>query len=225
MTFDTLLLPNLLAGALGKIGVNAEVSDASDVTVNGKKISGSARAAVGGREIHHATLLFDADLDALHALTSSVSGCAFVSGGIKSRRSPVANISSFMPGVKTDEFIEMIKTALGGADGWLTEDDFDLSEVSGGKYLSHDWTYGENPKFSFSGTCDTARGALTLSYESRKGVILTARADGAFAEQILKIAGAPLAPGATRDALIEAGVTEPDAVLLERFILTGKTQI
>ena len=222
---DTLLLPNLLAGALGKIGVNAEVSDASDVTVNGKKISGSARAAAGGREIHHATLLFDADLDALHALTSSVSGGAFVSGGIVSRKSPVANISSFLPGISTDEFIEKIKTVLGGADGWLTEDDFDLSEVSGGKYLSPDWTYGENPKFSFSGTCDTARGALTLSYESRKGIILSVDAEGAFAEQISKLAGAALAPGKTYDALREAGADEPDAVLLERFILTGKTQI
>ncbi len=219
---DTLLLPNLLSGALGKIGVTAEINSLSDVALNGSKISGSARAAVGGREIHHATLLFDADLDALHTLTSSVSGGAFVSGGIGSRKSPVANISSFLPGVTTDEFIEKIKTALGGADGWLTENDFDLSAVSDGKYLSPDWTYGENPKFSFSGSCETPRGTLTLSYESRKGVILSVDARGAFAEQLRELAGAPLAPGATYGALRKAGVTEPDAFLLERFILTGK---
>ena len=222
---DTLLLPDLLADALCKIGVRAAVNDASDVTVEGKKVSGSARAAVGSREIHHATLLFDVNLDALCALTSSVSGDAFVSGGIKSRKAPVANISPFMPDVTTDEFIEKIKAAIGGSDGWLTEDDFDLSAVSGQKYRSTDRTYGENPKFAFSGTCETARGTLTLSYESRKGKILSVDAVGAFAENIRKLVGASLAPGETCEALVGAGVGRDDATVLERFILTGKTQI
>lgn len=221
---DTLLLPEKLAEALGKIGVRAAVNDASDVTVGGKKVSGSARAAVGDREIHHATLLFDTDLDVLRSLTSSVSGDAFVSGGIASRKSPVANISSFLPGTSTDEFVGAIKAALGGAYGWQTEDGFDLFAVSdlAREYTSDDRTYGENPKFTFSGTCETAKGTLSLSYESRKGIILTARADGAFAEQIKALAGATLAPGATYGALIKAGVKETDAAVLERFILTGR---
>ena len=222
---DTLLLPDLLADALCKIGVGAAVNDASDVTVEGKKVSGSARAAVGSREIHHATLLFDVNLDALCALTSSVSGDAFVSGGIKSRKAPVANISPFLPGLSTDGFIEKIKSALGGSDGWLTEDDFDLSAVSDGKYRSSEWTYGENPKFSFSGTCGTERGTLSLSYESRKGKILSVDADGAFAERMNELVGASLAPGETYDALIRAGVGDADAAVLERFILTGKIDI
>ena len=222
---DTLLLPEKLAAALGRIGIPAEVGGGSDVTAGGYKISGSARAAVGDREIHHATLLFDTDLDALRSLTSSVSGDAFVSGGIASRKSPVANISAFLPGTSTDEFVGAVKAALGGAYGWQTEDGFDLFAVSdlAREYTSDDRTYGENPKFAFSGTCETARGALTLSYESGKGAITAVRAEGAFAEQINKLAGAPLAPGATHRALTEAGVAEPDAVLLERFILTGKT--
>ncbi|MBQ6678133.1 MAG: hypothetical protein IJM71_08805, partial [Clostridia bacterium] len=190
----------------------------------GYKISGSARAAVGDREIHHATLLFDTDLDALRLLTSSVSGDAFVSGGIASRKSPVANISAFLPGTSTDEFVGEVKAALGGAYGWQTEDGFDLFAVSdlAREYTSDDRTYGENPKFAFSGTCETARGALTLSYESGKGAITAVRAEGAFAEQINKLAGAPLAPGATYGALVGAGVGETDAELLERFVLTGK---
>ena len=215
---DTLLLPEKLAAALGRIGIPAEVGGGSDVTAGGYKISGSARAAVGDREIHHATLLFDTDLDALRSLTSSVSGDAFVSGGIASRKSPVANISAFLPGTSTDEFVGEVKAALGGAYGWQTEDGFDLFAVSD---LAREYT-SENPKFAFSGTCETARGALTLSYESGKGAITAVRAEGAFAEQINKLAGAPLAPGATYGALIGAGVGETDAELLERFVLTGK---
>lgn len=219
---DTLLLPALLSGVLGKIGVSTEVSDSSDVTIEGKKVSGSARAAVGDREIHHATLLFDTDLDALRALTSSVSGDAFVSGGIGSRKAPVSNISSFLPGLSTDAFVEKIKSALGGPDGWLTEDDFDLSEVSERKFGSSEWIYGENPKFCFSGKCETARGPLELEYTSRKGVILSVGARGAFSKQLSKLAGARLAPGATYEALIGAGVGKDDAARLERFVLTGR---
>ena len=55
-----------------------------------------------------------------------------------------------------------------------------------------------------------------------KGAITAVRAEGAFAEQITKLAGAPLAPGATYGALIGAGVGKTDAELLERFVLTGK---
>ena len=110
---DTLLLPEKLAAALGRIGIPAEVGGGSDVTAGGYKISGSARAAVGDREIHHATLLFDTDLDALRSLTSSVSGDAFVSGGIASRKSPVANISAFLPGTSTDEFVVEVERLKG----------------------------------------------------------------------------------------------------------------
>ena len=41
---DTLLLPEKLAAALGRIGIPAEVGGGSDVTAGGYKISGSARS-------------------------------------------------------------------------------------------------------------------------------------------------------------------------------------
>jgi lipoate-protein ligase A len=54
--------------ALADLGVPAEMSGRNDLLVDGKKISGNAQHASVDRVLHHVTLLFDSDLDALSAV-------------------------------------------------------------------------------------------------------------------------------------------------------------
>ena len=63
LDYDRCLAPVLRA--LNALGVPAQKSRTCDMTVDGKKISGSAQKIANGRVLHHGTLLFDADLTRL----------------------------------------------------------------------------------------------------------------------------------------------------------------
>ena len=54
---------------LKTVGINAEFSGRNDITIDGKKISGTAQTVWQDRVMHHGTLLFDTDVN---ALTSSL---------------------------------------------------------------------------------------------------------------------------------------------------------
>ncbi len=63
----------IIINALGSLGIEAKVSGRNDITVDDKKISGSAyRLNLGGKggkgkkALHHGTILFSVDLQALH---------------------------------------------------------------------------------------------------------------------------------------------------------------
>lgn len=79
---------------LRSLGVEAELSGRNDITVDGRKVSGTAMCSHGGRSLFHGTLLINSDLDALsEALRAD--GEKLAGHGVKSVRSRVANISEF----------------------------------------------------------------------------------------------------------------------------------
>ena len=49
--------------ALGKLGIQAELSGRNDIMVEGRKISGNAMFATRGRMFSHGTLLFNSEMD------------------------------------------------------------------------------------------------------------------------------------------------------------------
>lgn len=81
-----------LALCLRKAGFDAWPSGRNDITVDGRKVSGSAFYSTGFRNIIHATLLCNVDLDMMqHALTPPPGKLS--SKGISSVRQRVANLS------------------------------------------------------------------------------------------------------------------------------------
>ena len=79
---------------LRSLGVEAELSGRNDITVDGRKVSGTAMCSHGGRSLFHGTLLINSDLDALsEALRAD--GEKLAGHRVKSVRSRVANISEF----------------------------------------------------------------------------------------------------------------------------------
>ena len=68
LDYDRCLAPVLRA--LNALGVPAQKSRTCDMTVDGKKISGSAQKIANGRVLHHGTLLVDADLTRLDEITT-----------------------------------------------------------------------------------------------------------------------------------------------------------
>ena len=82
--------------ALSALGVAAELSGRNDICVEGRKVSGTAQRLSLGRVLHHGTLLFDTDAEALSgALRADPE--KFRSKAARSVRSRVGNIRDFLP--------------------------------------------------------------------------------------------------------------------------------
>lgn len=81
--------------ALESLGVHAELSGRNDLQVEGKKFSGNAQHASGTRVLHHGTLLFDSDLDALSAALR-VDEEKLRARAVRSVRSRVTNLRPYL---------------------------------------------------------------------------------------------------------------------------------
>ena len=107
--------------ALHAVGIKAEITGRNDLEVEGKKISGNAQRYAGGYLMHHGTLLWDTDVEAM-IRSLNVSDEKFVSKAAKSVRARVGNIKDFAPEDLTlDSFIDALKYYLTdeGKDGEL----------------------------------------------------------------------------------------------------------
>lgn len=154
--------------ALQSLGIPAEIGNAFDITVDGKKVSGNAQSVVRGRVMHHGTLLFDSDLTALSALTGHARD-DIQSKAIKSRPSPVCNLRPYLKNdMDTDEFTKYMTNALCGEDvtirNFTKEETGEIERLRDEKYLSWEWNFGRSPKFTKDcGTfsADVAGGIIT----------------------------------------------------------------
>lgn len=85
-----------IVGALADLGVTARFSSRNDITVEGRKISGSAQRRSGSRMLHHGTMMVDLDAGILgKALTGNPD--KYRSKGVASHKSRVANLREFLP--------------------------------------------------------------------------------------------------------------------------------
>ena len=161
---------------LRTLGVNAKIDATSALFVDGHKISGNAQAAVGGRVMHHGTLLFDVELSALSALTGRARE-KVVSRSIKSNPSPVTNIRPHLASDMTvEEFISAISAYLSGENNTVREFTADeiaeIENLADEKYRTWQWTYGKCPAFTLESehvTLKSKGGIITEAFSSDDG--------------------------------------------------------
>lgn len=163
--------------ALAKMGVKAELLGRNDILVDGRKISGNAQFATGGRMFSHGTLLFDTDMEGVvNAL--KVKKDKIESKGIKSIRSRVANISEFLEKpISIVQFREeILKSIFGGEEQIeyreLTEEDWkQINELSAERYGNWEWNYGRSPKFNVQQSKRFSVGGIDVRLQVVKGMI------------------------------------------------------
>ena len=90
------LFTDPIVKALRGLGLDAEASGRNDILVSGHKVSGTAQHLIQGRILHHGTLLFDSDPEMI-AGALNPDPTKFQSKSVKSVRSRVGNIRSFLP--------------------------------------------------------------------------------------------------------------------------------
>lgn len=168
---------------LNELGVPAEFSGRNDITVDGKKISGNAQTVYGDKIMHHGTILFDTDPDAL-TLSLNPNKLKIESKGIKSVRARVTNIKDRLQKIVT---IEQFKKGL--ADKFLSfcqpytfnqQDEDAINKLVEEKYSHFEWNMGRSPKGKNVFTKKFAFGVLTISFDTEKGVMQNVSIMGDF---------------------------------------------
>jgi len=165
-----------IINALAYYGVKAEFSGRNDITIGGRKISGNAQAVVGGRLLHHGTLMFHTDFDRLSAVLSPDER-KISSKGVKSVKSRVTNILEHAD-INMDEFISCL--ALRDTYTLSEKDIAAAQKLADEKYATWDWNYGYSPKYSFHNAAHSAAGGVEVYLDVSGGLIQNARFYGDF---------------------------------------------
>ena len=206
---------------LAERGIRAEIRDTSALFAEGKKFSGSAQSCVRipgtgkERQMHHGTLLFSSDLEALAALTGksraeSEGALRYSSRAVGSSPSPVGNLAPLFEKAGSPMNFADFRSLVAREYPRLWDADPDPSEPSGfteeetgkieslarEKYARWDWNFGRTPAFAFA--------SPRLSLTAKNGVILTVSTDLCDPE---KLVGARLDPEEIKRISREAAET------------------
>lgn len=167
---------------LKTLGINAEFSGRNDITIDGKKISGTAQTVWKDRVMHHGTLLFDTDVN---ALTSSLKPNKFKieSKGIKSVRARVTNLKEYLPNFTCQTLKNGLEEFLGGKLPVYTFNEQDINQIERlieEKYSKYEWNFGYSPKGEITYSNRFEFGTLTLNFNAIEGKIQNAHISGDF---------------------------------------------
>lgn len=148
LDFSTFCQP--LIQAVSALGVHAELTGRNDVTVDGRKFSGTAQYCRDGRIMHHGTILYQSDFTMLEKALA-ISPDRILSKGTRSVRSRVTNLRDHLPvPVPLEEFWEILRKKLTAGQkcsrGHFTSDDLEAAErLRRSKYATWEWNWGSSP--------------------------------------------------------------------------------
>lgn len=149
-TIDLKLFCRPVIRTLRSLGLPAELNGRNDMTLDGKKFSGNSQYLRQGRVLHHGTILFDSDLDAvaraLHADAEKLQ-----SKGVPSVRSRVTNLRPYfgeemsLPAFRSMLLEEILRDNPGEAYVFNEEDLLAIEEIKRQRYARWEWNFGVSP--------------------------------------------------------------------------------
>lgn len=179
--FETFTRP--IIEALASLGIKAQLTGRNDLTIGGRKFSGNAQYIGRDFTLHHGSILFDTNLEAL-VRSLSVDDEKIVSKGIKSVRQRVTNVVEHLQKPMTSvEFRDvMLSHLLRGVEIYeLSKADKDrVSEIKQSKFDTWEWNFGEGPKFNVTKENRFSGGKLCAKVLVEKGRIASIKFFGDF---------------------------------------------
>mmetsp|Transcript_11146 Transcript_11146/g.41639 ORF Transcript_11146/g.41639 Transcript_11146/m.41639 type:complete len:351 (-) Transcript_11146:63-1115(-) len=152
----------IIQKALQEYGIGAEVSGRNDMTVNGRKISGSAFKETRDRAIHHGTILLDLDLGALQRYLNPHK-LKLQSKGVDSVVSRVQNLKELNPELEHDALCEKLIQQFIQEFGHATDESVPIESVNLQEMqendqwrkqynILHDWNFrfARTPQFAYN---------------------------------------------------------------------------
>lgn len=181
-----------VVAALNHLGIPASFNGRNDLVVDGKKFSGNAQYKQDGFVVHHGSLLFDTDLEAI-VKSTTVPDIKLISKGIQSVRERVCNLKDYLPekhkGMTAEDFGEYMAAYLAGCDGrrdevpcyiLSEEEKAVVARLGEEKYKNPEAVWGRNPAFSIVHESRFAGGHVRLLLNVDKGCIAEARLEGDY---------------------------------------------
>lgn len=163
---------------LEKLGVKAELSGKSNLTIDGLKFSGNAAHLHKNRSLHHGTILFDANLDLVNKAIE-VNDFNYQSKAIASNRTTICNIRQKL---KADMNIEAFETGFSNfvakkfnfkeIRSFSESETEVISKLAEEKYKSWDWNFGYSPDYFLQRKIEIEDQTLNLKMKVRKGIIV-----------------------------------------------------
>lgn len=161
--FKTFTIP--VVKALNSYGVPAEQTGRNDILVDGRKFSGNAQQFSGGKLLHHGTIMFDVDTEAVQKALNVKAG-KFKSKATKSVRSRVTNLKPYFDEAASKGIEAASNLDIPGFKdlllNWFSKE-YDLTEITLSeaqlaeiedlrktKYETDSWNYGTSPKADIS---------------------------------------------------------------------------
>lgn len=137
---------NMVVMVLQRLGVDARASGRNDIMIGNRKVSGNAFYHVPGRSIVHGTMLYDTDMrNMLGAITPSTQ--KLTSKGISSVRQRIALLKDYIQ-LGIEEFKTFVRENLCDGELLLTDSDIEKIDEIEKEYLSPDFIYGNNPRYT-----------------------------------------------------------------------------
>lgn len=171
----------ILLGALGQLGFDANASGRNDIEIGGRKVSGCAFKRERGWLLHHGTMLVQTDLVALPRYLNP-SKAKLLAKGVASVASRVTNLRDLDASVDpqrwdralTDAFLASHgrsgdSTLVEAVHGVAPTDEADFKRTYE-QLKSFDWVHGSSPEFSHEFTRRfEGWGSVTVGFQVGRG--------------------------------------------------------
>lgn len=166
-------------------GIHAEFTGRNDITIDGKKISGSSQYGRGNRVLHHGCIMLDTDLSAV-AEALQVKAAKFTGKRIESVRSRVTTINACAKEpVGMEQFKEALRKNVFQV-GRITkreltqEDRAMVKKLRDEKYVTWEWNYGRSPAYEMQREARFSGGVVSVHLNVEEGIIKELKIYGDF---------------------------------------------
>ncbi len=137
---------NMVVLMLRKLGVDARPSGRNDIMIGDRKVSGNAFYHTPGRSIVHGTMLYDTNMENMVG-SITPTDAKLVSKGISSVRQRIALLKDFID-LDIEGFKSFVLGNLCVGEVTLADGDINAIEDIEREYLSPEFIYGNNPKYT-----------------------------------------------------------------------------
>ncbi len=169
---------------LRESGLNAAFEGKNNIKVDGVKVSGNSAHIYKNKVLHHGTLLYSTDLE---ALSQAVKGNEdhYKDKSVRSVRAEVANISALLkekPSV--EEFTGLFRSFIFNYYPGTFNDKLNsiekesITKLVEEKYKNHKWNFGYSPEYKFEEGWRTKDGEFSITLCVKEGLIREALITG-----------------------------------------------
>jgi len=209
-------------------GLDVQKSGRNDMLLDARKFSGNAYYYLGGKALHHGTILVHADLERAGRYLSP-SKEKLNAKGVASVRSRIINLQEKEPDLSIDDLISRLQETFLNlyspatvSDATVDVDEGVLREMVG-KHASDSWRYGNTPDFEYTRSKRFDWGEVELCFHVSEGRLLrTAVFSDSLYPDFIDRVGAALTDIPFRvPQIVEAigQVNEPDTALMKTELL------